>query len=68
MIPDDYMNTCMRGSNERGMHLYEWDCAIINAIRNVIEFQEKQMDYLAVKKYDLKLSKTEFKNVPDDLA
>ena len=67
-VPDDYLVPCLRGTNSRALPVYDWECTVIGAVRNMIDFHETQMDYIASKKYKMNLSHTEFKNEIKELA
>lgn len=63
-IPDSALNKCLRGTDDKNVPKYEWECAFIQAVSLTANYYDWSAGYKSVKTQNLTLLNTVFVN-PD---
>lgn len=60
--PDLVLNKCLRGTDDKNIPLYEWECAFVENLNSVLKYYENSYAYLMMKANNLTLTNTVFVN------
>lgn len=66
-IPDGQLSTCIRGDGGNNLHKYDWECALMIALRNTLDYIERTDDLVKLKKNNISLMMNTYVNVDPKL-
>ena len=62
-FPDNFLNKCLRGTDEEFLPKYDWECAIIEAVISISKYYQSVRFYQMTKANNITLLNTIFINV-----
>lgn len=62
-IPGNVINHSLRDYDSKNIPLYDWECAFINSVKAVLNYNEASYAYLLTRSQNFTLTNTQFMNV-----
>lgn len=66
-IPDGKLSSCIRGEGDNELHKYDWECSLMIALKNTLEFIERNDDLVKIKQNKIPLIMNTYVNVDPKL-